>query len=120
VPRDPSRSKAASATSAGGFRLYGASRCAIFVSIWITRTASARAFWHSSAGAIPRAASRWIKAADSLALPRAIVKNSSGPRRLTLVLSHRKIEKVFDPVFPPDKHAAEVIDWLRHHPARRT
>jgi hypothetical protein len=44
VHRDPSRSKAASAIRAGGFRVYGASRCAVFVSIWTTRTASARAF----------------------------------------------------------------------------
>jgi len=29
-----------------------------------------------------------------------------------------KIEKVFYPVFPPDKNAAEVLDWLRANPTR--
>jgi len=33
-------------------------------------------------------------------------------KRLTLVLADGKIEKVFYPVFPPDKHAEEVIAWL--------
>jgi peroxiredoxin len=33
-------------------------------------------------------------------------------KRLTLILSDGKIEKVFYPVFPPDKHAEEVIAWL--------
>ena len=35
-------------------------------------------------------------------------------KRLTMVLSEGKIEKVFYPVFPPDKHAEEVIAWLRN------
>jgi peroxiredoxin len=33
-------------------------------------------------------------------------------KRLTMVVSDGKIEKVFYPVFPPDKHAEEVIAWL--------
>jgi len=33
-------------------------------------------------------------------------------KRLTMVLNHGKIEKVFYPIFPPDKHAEEVIAWL--------
>ena len=33
-------------------------------------------------------------------------------KRLTLLVSEAKIEKVFYPVFPPDKHAQEVIAWL--------
>ncbi len=41
-------------------------------------------------------------------------------KRLTLVLSDGKIEKVFYPVFPPDKHPEEVIAWLgRHEPANK-
>lgn len=34
-------------------------------------------------------------------------------KRLTLVLSRGRIEKVFYPVFPPDQHAMEVVLWLR-------
>jgi peroxiredoxin len=37
-------------------------------------------------------------------------------KRLTLILSNGKIEKVFYPVFPPDKHAEEVAAWLAKHP----
>ena len=37
-------------------------------------------------------------------------------KRLTLILSDGKIEKVFYPVFPPDKHAEEVIAWLTSNP----
>ena len=33
-------------------------------------------------------------------------------KRLTMILSDGKIEKVFYPVFPPDKHAEEVVAWL--------
>jgi peroxiredoxin len=37
-------------------------------------------------------------------------------RRLTMVLRDGVVEHVFYPVFPPDSHAAEVLDWLRAHP----
>jgi peroxiredoxin len=36
-------------------------------------------------------------------------------KRLTLILSNGRIEKVFYPVFPPDKHAEEVVAWLARH-----
>jgi peroxiredoxin len=34
-------------------------------------------------------------------------------KRLTLVIDDGQIRHVFYPVFPPDGHAAEVLDWLR-------
>ena len=34
-------------------------------------------------------------------------------KRLTLVVADAHVEHVFYPVFPPDRHAAEVVDWLR-------
>jgi|SRR5581483_6296485 len=37
-------------------------------------------------------------------------------KRLTIVAQNGRIEHVFYPVFPPDKHAEEVIDWLERHP----
>ena len=36
-------------------------------------------------------------------------------KRLTLIAKDGWIEKVFYPVFPPDRNAAEVIDWLTMH-----
>lgn len=38
-------------------------------------------------------------------------------RRLTLVAESGRIVKVFYPVFPPDTHPAEVLEWLRGHAA---
>ena len=38
-------------------------------------------------------------------------------KRVTLVLKDGKVEKVFYPVFPPDRNAEEVISWLRDNPA---
>ena len=37
-------------------------------------------------------------------------------KRLTLIIRDGKIEKVFYPVFPPDAHAGEILQWLRDHP----
>jgi peroxiredoxin len=35
--------------------------------------------------------------------------------RLTMVILHGRIEHVFYPIFPPDRHADEVLSWLRAH-----
>ena len=35
-------------------------------------------------------------------------------KRLTLVIDDGTIAQVFYPVFPPDAHAGEVLDWLRN------
>ncbi|KQY44740.1 hypothetical protein [Cellulomonas sp. Root137] len=37
-------------------------------------------------------------------------------RRLTMVVRDEVVEKVFYPVFPPDRHAAEVLAWLVRTP----
>jgi peroxiredoxin len=34
-------------------------------------------------------------------------------KRMALVIDDGTISKVFYPVFPPDKNAAEVIAWLQ-------
>ena len=52
----------------------------------------------------------------ALRLPTFEIEGMTLVKRLTLVISRQRIEKVFYPIFPPDKHAAEVIDWLRGHP----
>jgi peroxiredoxin/DNA-binding transcriptional MerR regulator len=36
--------------------------------------------------------------------------------RLTLVIRGGRIEHVFYPIFPPNTHAQQVLDWLRAHP----
>ncbi len=34
-------------------------------------------------------------------------------KRITLVIRQGAIEKVFYPIFPPDRHADEVLEWVR-------
>jgi peroxiredoxin len=49
----------------------------------------------------------------ALNLPTFRVDGMTLLKRLTMVLDDGVITKVFYPVFPPDRSAAEVIAWLR-------
>jgi peroxiredoxin len=53
--------------------------------------------------------------ARALKLPTFTVDGMVLMKRLTLVVKGGRIEHVFYPVFPPDKHADEVIAWLKQH-----
>lgn len=58
---------------------------------------------------------------SALRLPTFRVNGLELYKRLTLIIETEKIEKVFYPVFPPDKNAEEVLTWLKQHaPTRRT
>lgn len=37
-------------------------------------------------------------------------------KRLTMVVVGHQIEHVFYPIFPPDTHADEVVQWIAAHP----
>jgi peroxiredoxin len=52
----------------------------------------------------------------ALQLPTFDVAGLTLLKRLTLVVRDGGIEHVFYPVFPPDTHAAEVLEWLRARP----
>jgi peroxiredoxin len=54
-----------------------------------------------------------------LRLPTFRVNGLELYKRLTLIVDRGKIEKVFYPVFPPDKNAEEVLDWLKQHVSSR-
>ena len=54
-----------------------------------------------------------FRLADALRLPCFEVHGTRLLRRLTMVLSQGRIEKVFYPVFPPDRSAGDVVAWLR-------
>ena len=47
-----------------------------------------------------------------LRLPTFEVEGQTLYRRVTLVFEQRAVTKVFYPVFPPDRNAAEVLGWL--------
>lgn len=55
--------------------------------------------------------------ARALSLPTFEVNGLTLLKRFTLVVREGKIEHVFYPVFPPDGHAEEVLDWLKANPA---
>lgn len=54
-----------------------------------------------------------LRFARALRLPRIEVGGMTFTKRLTLILLDGAIEKVFYPVFPPDRNAPEVVSWLR-------
>ena len=58
-----------------------------------------------------------MELARALRLPTFTAGGMTLLKRLTLVARNGRIEHVFYPVFPPDKHAEEVIAWLKTHPA---
>jgi peroxiredoxin len=49
----------------------------------------------------------------AMRLPTLTVAGHTLLRRLTLVIRDGHVEKVWYPVFPPDRHAEEVLEWLR-------
>jgi peroxiredoxin len=56
-----------------------------------------------------------LELAEALRLPTFEVAGMRLYRRLTLIARHGEIVKVFYPVFPPDRNAADVVDWLSAH-----
>ena len=52
----------------------------------------------------------------ALKLPTFEVNGLTLMKRLTMVVRAGVIEHVFYPVFPPDRHAEQVLDWLKANP----
>jgi peroxiredoxin len=55
---------------------------------------------------------------EAIRLPTFTADGTVLYKRLTLVVRAGRIDHVFYPVFPPDHHAEEVLDWLRANPVR--
>ena len=53
-----------------------------------------------------------LKFSKLMDLPTFEVNNSVFIKRLTLIIEKSIIVKVFYPIFPPDLHIYEVLDWL--------
>ena len=49
---------------------------------------------------------------SALNLPTFSIGKNTFIKRLTLIVEKTMIKHVFYPVFPPDKHILEVLDWL--------
>ena len=50
---------------------------------------------------------------EALRLPTFEITGMRLLKRLTMVISEHRIEHVFYPVFPPDRSASDVVEWLR-------
>ena len=55
---------------------------------------------------------------EALHLPTFTADGELLYKRLTIVVTAGRIEHVFYPIFPPNRHAAEVLDWLSNADAR--
>lgn len=53
-----------------------------------------------------------LRLAEVMALPTFEVAGMRLYKRLTMIATDGRIEKVFYPVFPPESNAAEVLRWL--------
>lgn len=53
----------------------------------------------------------------ALNLPTMDVAGLTLIKRLALIIDDAKITHVFYPVFPPDRNAGDVLDWLKANPA---
>lgn len=54
-----------------------------------------------------------LRLADLMQLPTFEVNGKPLYKRLTVIVSGGRVEHVFYPIFPPDRHANEVLNWLR-------
>jgi peroxiredoxin len=54
-----------------------------------------------------------LEMTKALRLPTFDAAGQTLLKRFTLVVADARIEHVFYPVFPPDRHAEEVLGWLR-------
>lgn len=58
-----------------------------------------------------------LELTDALKLPTLEVAGLTLIKRLALIVDDARITKVFYPVFPPDRNASDVLDWLKANPA---
>jgi len=54
--------------------------------------------------------------ANELNLPRFTIEGDNYLKRLTMVITNGDIKCIFYPIFPPDEHASEVLEWMMDNP----
>ena len=65
----------------------------------------------------PVISDEWLELARDPGLPTFEVEGLTLYKRLALIAEQGRVVKVFYPVFPPDRNAADVLAWLREHRA---
>jgi peroxiredoxin len=61
----------------------------------------------------PVISDEWLELARNPGLPTFDVEGLTLYKRLALIAEQGRIVKVFYPVFPPDRNAQDVVDWLK-------
>ena len=59
-----------------------------------------------------------LKFKEVLKIPTFQVEGKTAYKRVTLILKKSKIIRVFYPVFPPDKHIFEILEWLKNNSSK--
>ena len=59
-----------------------------------------------------------LEMTEALNLPTMEVAGLTLIKRLALIIDDARIAQVFYPVFPPDRNAGDVLDWLKGNPAK--
>ena len=57
-----------------------------------------------------------LELSDALSLPTMDVADLTMIRRMAMIIDDGKITHVFYPVFPPDRNAGDVLEWLKANP----
>jgi peroxiredoxin len=65
----------------------------------------------------PVISDEWLELARDPGLPTFEVEGLTLYKRLALIAEQGRIVKVFYPVFPPDRNAQDVVEWLKGRPA---
>jgi peroxiredoxin len=59
-----------------------------------------------------------LQLTKALNLPTMEVAGLTLIKRMALIIDDGRISHVFYPVFPPDRNAGDVLDWLKHNAAK--
>ncbi|MGM4922829.1 peroxiredoxin [Tardiphaga sp. 804_B3_N1_9] len=57
-----------------------------------------------------------LELSDALSLPTMDVADQTMIKRLAMIIDDGKITHVFYPVFPPDRNAGDVLEWMKANP----
>jgi peroxiredoxin (alkyl hydroperoxide reductase subunit C) len=57
-----------------------------------------------------------LELSDALSLPTMDVADLTMIKRLAMIIDDGKVTHVFYPVFPPDRNAGDVLEWLKANP----
>jgi peroxiredoxin len=90
---------------------------ATVVGISAQSTVEQREFAEQEHIPFPLLSDKTLQLAATLRLPTFEVEGMTLYKRLTFIAEGGKVAKVFYPVFPPDRDATEVLDWLHRRRA---